>query len=199
MRMGRGVRLLGQAAALLPAGSFAVHQLRYHVAPSANAHHHGHGELSVILPVALVLLLGFVAHVLVAALRPAAAQRRRLPFAVLWAAAAVGLLAVYIGQEVVEGLIATGHPQGLTGALGNGGLWAVPLSVAVGAFCAAAVQQARRVEAAPPVLIVAAPRLRWRFALDVLLAVPASAELPGSPVPWRCSGRGPPLAVSIPR
>ena len=36
---------------------------------------------------------------------------------------AVGLLAVYAGQELLEGLFATGHPQGLVGIFGDGGLW----------------------------------------------------------------------------
>jgi len=41
----------------------------------------------------------------------------------LWALASAGLFSIYVGQELLEGLFASGHPQGLVGILGDGGLW----------------------------------------------------------------------------
>jgi hypothetical protein len=37
----------------------------------------------------------------------------------LWLTASLGLLAIYGGQESLEGLLASGHPQGLVGIFGD--------------------------------------------------------------------------------
>jgi hypothetical protein len=183
-----------QAAALLPAGSFAVHQLRYHLASaggSATPHHHGHGELSIALPIALVLLVGWAAHVALSAVRPAVSVRR-ISFRTLWLWASLSLLAVYGGQELLEGALVAGHPDGLAGAFGGSGWLAVPLSVAVGALCAGAVQQARRVAASPSVLRIRLPRPELPAPAAALVWLGERLAVPSGPDGWRCSGRGPP-------
>jgi hypothetical protein len=188
-----------QAAALLPAGSFAVHQLRYHLAGiggSPTAHHHGHGELSVALPIAMVLLLGWAVHVAISALRPAV-PLRRLRFRTLWCWASLSLLAIYGGQELLEGALVAGHPDGLVGAFGGSGWLAVPLSLGVGALCAAGVQQARRVVASPAILRIRAPRPALPVPAPALVWLGERFEVLSGPTRWRCSGRGPPSSLIV--
>jgi hypothetical protein len=46
-------------------------------------------------------------------------------------------------QELLEGLLATGHPAGLVGVFGYGGWWSIPAALAVGLVLAAAFHGAR--------------------------------------------------------
>ena len=69
---------------------------------------------------------------------PAGPGRRRALG--LWLLCAGVLFAVYCGQELLEGLFATGHPGGLAGVLGHGGWLAAPVAVVVGATLAAALR-----------------------------------------------------------
>ncbi|MGE4425138.1 MAG: hypothetical protein AB7G37_01645 [Solirubrobacteraceae bacterium] len=190
-------RLTWQAAALLPAGSFAVHHLRYHLGSlsgSSATHHHGHAELSVMAPIATVLLLGWITHVVMTALRPAVSLRR-IRFRTLWLWASLALLAIYGGQETIEGLLMSGHPDGPAGAFGGSGWLAVPLSVAVGALCAGGVQQARHVASSPSFLRLSSPRLALPVATAQLVWLGGQLVVPSGPDGWRCSGRGPPRRV----
>ncbi len=54
-------------------------------------------------------------------------------------------------QEWLEGIFAAGHPGGLEGIFGNGGLWAVPLAVVGGLLVACVlslrIERARRLRA----------------------------------------------------
>ena len=50
----------------------------------------------------------------------------------LWLVCASCLLAIYCTQEFLEGLFATGHPTGLAGIFGFGGLWSIPSAIGVG-------------------------------------------------------------------
>jgi hypothetical protein len=69
-----------------------------------------------------------------------AAWRGFLRLALLIGAA---LLALYSCQELLEGMLSTGHPGGFDGVFGEGGWWAVPLSLACGLLVAAALRCAR--------------------------------------------------------
>jgi hypothetical protein len=49
---------------------------------------------------------------------------------------ALVLLAIFFVQELAEGLLASGHPAGLEGVFGGGGLWAVPSALLLGSLVA---------------------------------------------------------------
>ena len=71
------------------------------------------------------------------------ATRYALSLVALWIVCAACLVAVYVTQEFMEGLFATGHPAGLAGIFGYGGWWCVPAAVAIGLVLAAIFHGAR--------------------------------------------------------
>jgi hypothetical protein len=71
--------------------------------------------------------------------------RNTLSFATLWLVCVGCLLAVYVSQELLEGLFATGHPGALAGVFASGGWWSIPAALAVGLVLAAVFHGARRV------------------------------------------------------
>jgi hypothetical protein len=184
--------------ALMPAAAFAVHQLRYWLAfgghAGAELQAQGHAYLHSLVPW-IVLLIAVSASVFLRALGRAlggrcSLQRYAFSFVALWLLCAACLVAIYVAQESLEGLFATGHPGGLVGIFGYGGWWCVPAALAVGLVLAAMFHGARwvlhelaerhsraRVVRRIPTL----PRPRW----DVL--GPRLAPLAAG---W--SGRGPP-------
>jgi hypothetical protein len=138
---------------LMPAGALAVHQLRYWLAFGGHAgtalQAQGHSYLHSLVPW-IVALLAISGGVFLRALGKAFGGRCSLPrytlsFTVLWFSCAACLVAIYVSQEFLEGLFATGHPAGLAGIFGYGGWWAVPAALAVGLVLAAAFIGARRV------------------------------------------------------
>ena len=186
-------------AALMPAGAFAVHQLRYWLAyvshAAAELHAQGHSYLHSIAPW-IVLLVALAVGTFLLAVGRAAGGRSSLPrytlsFAALWLLCSACLVAIYVSQEFLEGLFASGHPGGLAGIFGYGGWWSVPAAIAVGLVLTAAFHGVRRV------LRVLAERRacwidvgsRWPVAScaagDVVLPAPA-------PLADGWSGRGPP-------
>ena len=186
-------------AALMPAGAFAVHQLRYWLAYGNRAGvelaAQGHSYLHSVVPW-IVLLIALAVGTFLLALGRALGGGGSLPrytvsFAALWLSCAACLVAVYTTQEFLEGLFATGHPAGLAGIFGYGGWWSIPAALAVALVLAAAFHSARRVlhavaeRHAERVVLAARPPAVARTALDVLL--PALAPLADG---W--SGRGPP-------
>jgi hypothetical protein len=186
--------------ALFPLGVFAVHQLRYELAFGTDASREladqGHAYLHELTPwivLAVGLGLGGLIARLARAWRSGEADRGKgRGLVVLWALASAGLFSIYVGQELLEGLFATGHPQGLTGILGDGGLWALPASIAVGALLALVVRGGRVLVARiarlgrqrPPIAGARAPKL---------VARPDSAALPRlAPLAGASAGRAPP-------
>jgi hypothetical protein len=131
-----------RGAALFPLAAYLVHQLRYLLAAEGDAGHQlesqGHAYLSwLTVPVTLLAASAagaFAAHLAVARREGGEARvaRARVP----WLVVAGALLAVYVGQELLEGALASGHPGGLVGVLGGGGWIAIPASLAVGAVVA---------------------------------------------------------------
>jgi len=156
MRVGfqRGVAIGRLApAALMPAGAFAVHQLRYWLAFGGRAGVElavqGHSYLHSVVPW-MVLLIALAVGVFLFAFGRAlggggSLPRYTLSFAGLWLVCAACLVGVYIGQEFLEGVFATGHPGGLAGIFGYGGWWSIPAALAVGLVLAAVFHSARRV------------------------------------------------------
>jgi hypothetical protein len=132
-------------AAVVPAGALAVHQLRYLLAYGGDAGtqlaRQGHSYLHSLVPW-IVLLLGVVVGGFLRALGRALGGRRSIPrytlsLAALWALCSACLLAIYVTQESLEGLFATGHPAGLAGIFGYGGWWSIPAAACVGLVLAA--------------------------------------------------------------
>jgi hypothetical protein len=131
----------------MPAAVLTVHQLRYQLAFGSRADEklasEGHQYLGALAPVAAMLLAIGVGLFLASLARAwrvgeedgsAPDARRSLPS--IWLLAALSLLALYSGQEFLEGVLATGHPGGLAGIFGQGGFWAIPLSVLLGGLVA---------------------------------------------------------------
>jgi hypothetical protein len=132
-------------AALMPAAAFAVHQLRYWLAFGSRAsvmlQRQGHSYLHSVAPW-IVLLIAVSVGILLRAFGRALGGRGSVPrytlsFTGLWLLCAASLVAIYAGQEFLEGLLATGHPAGLVGIFGYGGGWSVPAALAVGLVLAA--------------------------------------------------------------
>jgi hypothetical protein len=186
----------GSSLLLVPAAALAVHQIRYSLAYGSRANAQlaaqGHSYLHSLAPWA-VLALGigatlFLRRVAATLATGDTGHPRHRSFAALWSLSALGLLAVYSLQETLESFLSSGHPGGVAGVFGHGGLWAVPASAAVG-FVVALVLRAGRV-----VLDAAArnapelPRLR-----PLLLPVPVGVR-PAMvrPLARAAAGRAPP-------
>jgi hypothetical protein len=128
----------------MPVAALAVHQLRFFLAFGSKGSDQlaetGHSYLHSLTPwLMLLVALGCGAFVgrLARARRSGDADSARHPGLVgLWLVAAAALVVIYAGQEFLEGLFATGHPTGLAGIFGDGGWWALPAALVVGAALA---------------------------------------------------------------
>ncbi len=148
----RGARVRWLApAALMPAGAFAVHQLRYwlafHGQAGAELQRQGHAYLHSLVPW-IVALVALAIGAFLRSLGRAFGGRCSVPrytasFAALWLVCAASLVAIYVLQELLEGLLLVGHPAGLTGIFGFGGWWSIPVALAVGLVLAAAFHGAQ--------------------------------------------------------
>jgi hypothetical protein len=121
--------------ACLSVGLVAVHQLRLLAAPSSN----GHAPVVALLVPAGVLLTGAalaVAGELVGIRRGRAPAPSRWSLRRVWLVATLALIALFVAQELLEGLLLHGHGAGLVGVFGLGGWTALPLAVAVGGIVA---------------------------------------------------------------
>lgn len=137
-------------AALLMAGGFAVHQLRFLLAygsrSSAALAHEGHAYLSFLAPLVAAVL------VVAAAEYGAALVRAHVDAGVprlvrLWALSAATLLVIYCVQELTEGLVSRAHAGGLAGVFAGGGWLSMPLALAVGLVIALLMRGAAAVAA----------------------------------------------------
>jgi hypothetical protein len=195
---GAVIRGLGRAA-LVPAAALAVHQLRFMLAFGGHSGpvlaRQGHAYLHSWVPW-IILMIGIAVGGFLWALGRAlagnrSATRYTLSLMALWMVCAACLIAIYVTQEFLEGLFATGHPAGLAGIFGYGGWWCVPAAVAVGLVLAAIFHGARWVldEVAERVTGV----LVGRALRPLSPPRPHDAWLPGlSPLADGWSGRGPP-------
>jgi len=128
MRTAHRLRL----SSIIAAGAFALHELRYLSAP-AGLSQEGHGYMSDLLPAIAVLFLAALVATLIRGTE--GVSPRRVPLVRRFAVFAGALLAIYLAQESLEGVIATGHPG--PGALPAQGGWvALPLAIAIGALSA---------------------------------------------------------------
>lgn len=178
-----------RSIALLLAGAYAVHSLRYLVAYGEGAEHaQGHAYLDA-APAALTLLLAAALGELLARVargggtcEPETSLRR------LWAVSAAALIGIFFAQELAEGWLSAGRPDGLAAVAAGGGWIAGPLSVGVGLLVALLHRGARAALAAKPArLELPGPRPVPESRLCCRTGVVVS-RVPG---PW-LGGRGPP-------
>ena len=150
MRTAHRVRL----ASVLAVGAFALHQLRYLIAFGGSSATEGHRYMSDLLPPLAVLVLAAVLATLIRGTEGASPSRA--PLARRIAVFAAALLAIFVGQELLEGLMA-GHATGPAIVLANGGWIALPLAVAIGALGALLVRLLEGVERAIAVIHLEGP------------------------------------------
>ena len=179
--------------ALLLAGAYTVHTLRYVLAYGAAAHHElieqGHEYLRP-APLALTLLLAAaVAELLLRLARGGAVAGRRTSVRTAWAIAAGALLAIYGVQELAEGWLASGHAHGVDAVGAERGWLAVPLAAAVGLAIALLSRVAAATLEAPPARL-RVPRARPRTTV-LLWGPPLLTVARGERV--RLGGRDPPV------
>jgi len=150
-----------RGAALMPAAALLVHQARYELAFGADAPRalaeQGHAYLSSLTPW-IVLLAALALGASLGALaqrwaRGAAADRAdrraaRLAGARMWLLTSAGLVAIFAGQELLEGWLAAGHAAGAAAVLGGGGWWALPAALVVGGLLTLALRAGAAVEEA---------------------------------------------------
>jgi hypothetical protein len=135
----------------MPPAAFAVHQLRYWLAFGGHAglflNRQGHLYLHSLAPwlaIGVAIAAGAFLQAVGRALGgQCSLPRYTLSFTALWMVCAGALVAIYASQELLEGVLATGHPAGLVGVFGYGGWWSVPAALAVGLVLAAAFHGAR--------------------------------------------------------
>jgi hypothetical protein len=141
-----------RAAALMPAAVLTVHQLRYLLAfgggTGQELEKEGHQYLSALAaPIAMsvAIVVGLFVARLASAWRDGSIDQGAPRRGFLRLALLVGgaLLALYSCQELLEGMLSSGHPGGLDGVFGDGGWWAAPLSLACGLVVSAALRGAR--------------------------------------------------------
>jgi hypothetical protein len=194
-----GAGVLARLAILLLLGALAVHELRYRLGFARQAeeaaHGHGHEHLVIAGPALATLCALGLAMVIV---RTAAGAQtgRRVRLTLVWPAASMAMLSLYVSQELVEGLLSPAHPDGLAAVFGDGGSLAVPASAAVGAVVALAVRVSDLVGDA-------AARWLWALVPELPFTSGAASSLghreppaPGrAPLASRAAGRAPPHAV----
>ena len=196
------VSLRARAAALLPLAALGVHDLRYRLAYGGDAGHElarqGHAYLGIAKPLVGVLCALAAAEMvarLARAWRIGEAAERNWSRSRLWAAATVALVAVFFGQELLEGAIFAGHPAGLAGVMGAGGWLALPLSVAAAGLLTLFLAGAR---AGARALAARRRRATARGALAGTRPLPlAVAARRPAPLASAAAGRAPPQALPL--
>lgn len=179
----------------LAAGSVAVHELRYRLGPGhgeRSLSDHGHGYLTLLIPLLGLLLAVAVAHFvwLLCTRRPESlAAGRRISVRAL----APALLGLHVGQEAIEGVLAFGRPLEVATVLHDGGWIAVPLCGLVAGIISWLTRGARRLARAvldrrsvPP---VADPP-------SALPATPFFPAGPSAPLARHGAERAPPFLAS---
>ena len=151
----------------MPIAALAVHELRYLLAfgghAGAELSDQGHAYLTSLTP-GIVLLCSlafgsFLARLACAWQGAESDAGPEHPMLSVWLLAAAGLLLIYVGQETLEGFLATGHPSGFAGVFGDGGWWSAPAALLIGGLLALLLRGA---DVAVELLARAARRKRSR-------------------------------------
>jgi hypothetical protein len=188
----------GSSLLLIPAASLVVHQLRYTLAYGSRANAElaaqGHSYLYSLVPwfvfalgVGLALFLRRAARTLRTG---DAGVATRLSSPAIWLLTWTGLLLIYAIQELLEGVLASGHPGGVGGVLGHGGWWAVPVAAAVAVVVTLFLRVARAVLR---IAAAARPRL-WPLASRLAAPVESVLVAP-APLARAYAGRAPPRSL----
>ena len=203
MREDRRAPATWRGAALLPAATLAVHELRYLFAFGHGASRalteRGDVYVGWLAPLCVLILavpLGALAGRVSAAWQGDAtvggAGRRR--WWARWLLLALSLFACFCAQEVLEQLLEAGHPTGFNGVFGDGGWWALPAALAVAALLTlliagtrAAIRGIARVRCRPGAAQFGLAGVRVRRGDQPILIAAA-------PLADGAAGRAPPLA-----
>ena len=197
-----------RGAALTPAAALLVHQARYELAYGVDAPRalaeQGHAYLSSTAPwivLLAALALGASLGALVQRWAGGAGTDGRAPrvSAVrVWLLASAGLLAIFTGQELLEGWLAPGHAAGAAAVLGAGGWWALPAALVVGGLLTLVLRAGTVVQEALAALAPLQLRLRAgaRAVTGTLLA--SAAPRRSRPLARCAAGRAPPGDRAIP-
>ena len=192
--------LAGRGFLLLPAVALVVHELRYALAYGEDANAElaaqGHGYVDSLAPW-LVLLLGLAVGLFLRRVARAgagrAASRPRRAFGGLWAATSLSLYGIFVAQESLEGLFASGHPGGLDAVVGHGGWWAMVAAVVLGAGVAALLRAAEAVVERPR----ASRRVCRTLEPKAFVVRPREVRVrPRRPLATAAAGRAPPRPSS---
>ena len=180
--------------ALLGVGALAVHQLRYSIGYGASAPDAMAGQGHAYIGAAAALLAVVLAVALTGSLaslvrRTGTEALRAVGFRAAWGRMSGALIALYVAQELLEGMLASGHPTGLAGLVGQGGWTALLIAPAVGALLALGV---RGEQVAPALASPRAPRAPRTPPAILALRPPVLLRSP-SAVSRHLAGRGPPL------
>jgi hypothetical protein len=181
-----------RATALVTVAALALHELRYLIGngggtPEALASQ-GHGYLPLASALAGALLVVATAQLTGRLLR-AHGEKAAPRMSVAWAWASLALLVIFVGQESLEGLLSSGHPDGIAAVTANGGLVAIPLAVVLGGLVALGLRGATRLVGA------AARRARpWLTRPRALVLRPRfrDAAPPAGVLALNLAGRAPP-------
>ena len=186
----------GGGLLLVPVAALAVHQLRYWLTYGSHANAQltaqGHSYLHSLAPWT-VLALGvgvtlFLRRAAAALATGEAGRGSRPSLLALWSLTTAGLIGVYAVQETLESFLVSGHPGGLAGVFGHGGLWAVPAAAGVAVAVVALLRASR-------IVLVAASRVRQRVPRLQLASVVAPAGIVPAlarPLAHAAAGRAPP-------
>src|SRR3954447_9241271 len=139
-----------RATSLVAVAALALHELRYLIGygggtPEALASQ-GHSYLPVVSGLAGVLLALALAQLTARVLR-GSGERSPPGFRSAWVLASAALIAIFVAQESLEGLLSSGHPAGMAAVAAHGGLVAVPLALALGGLVALGLRGANRLVA----------------------------------------------------
>jgi hypothetical protein len=186
MRLAHNVRL----AAILAVGAFALHQLRYVIAPGGSSSElAAHGYMTELLaPIAVLVLAGALATLIRGT---EGASPARAPLGRRIAVFAVALFAIYAGQESLEAILTVGHSESFLATFTAGGWIALPLAAGIGALSALLARALESVERA--IAVVHAERVRSRAPAVRGRALPARAiSLLSAPLAFGLARRPPP-------
>jgi hypothetical protein len=192
------VSILGptaRVAILIAGGAFAVHQLRYGLPLPGDISHsqvHAHGYLDFVGPVLVWALAAAIAS-WVLSLGAKSGAGELGPIRCSWRRASLALILIYCVQEGVEGALAPGHSDLLSGIFSHGGWVALPLSVLVGGLVSLVLLGSRAVRRA--VTRRPAPGPRRRPGPRPLRPARTQARRPVPVLAANLAGRAPPFPI----
>jgi hypothetical protein len=185
-----------RGAALLPAGLFAVHQLRvlleFGAGDGGLSTAYGHLHVASLLPWVVVALAaglgGLLTHIAGVLRRGALEGDAPASLGSLWAWTGVSLIALHALHEGLEGLLLNG--SGFAGLLGMGGVFALLAAIVVSGLIALALRGVRALLA----VIARAQRRLPAYAEALRRAAPPRSvrRRPGAPLARSAAGRAPP-------